>query len=77
MLLLFQSHRNQKAVSNPACLSQYNIPRIKRVPTLHVSLHYFLYRYRGNNHETLRGFFFSSVLFQDAGIPLAAKEDIP
>lgn len=66
MLLLFQSHRNQKAVSNPACLSRYNIPRIKRVPTLHVNLHYFLYfsQTQKNNHETLSGFFFLQNFFR-------------
>lgn len=60
MLLLFQSHRNQKAVSNPACLSQYNIPHIERVPTLHVSLHYFLYRYRETIMRHIVYFFLSA-----------------
>lgn len=64
MLLLFQSLRNQKAVSNPACLSQYNIPRIKCVPTLHVSLHYFLYRYRETIMRHLEDFFFPQCFFR-------------
>jgi len=56
----FPVAQEPKAVSNPACLSQDDIPRIKCVPISDVSLHYFLYfnQSEENNHKTCRGSFF-------------------
>lgn len=63
----FPAVQDSKSWIKPACLFQYDIPHVKRVPISDVSLPYFLYSSQTyeNKHKTCRDFFlffFLSVL---------------
>lgn len=73
----FPVTQESKSCFKPSVFVSVQHPTYKMCAYFACQSSLFSLQIQGNNHETLRGFFFPSVLFQHAGIPLAAKEDIP